>query len=116
MKGIALPIRATARGGLRLSEGDEQLDKLVAMAILPCPSRNPFQRLGIGQYTFRTITPPLESEIIEDIKDAFRSFEQERRARLLSVSVNKENGELMAEVVYTSLETSRERIVKEKLR
>lgn len=114
MRGIDLPFRVTSQGGLAMSEDKEQVEKLLIVALQPCPSENPFQDLGLAaDVIYRINDKFIESEIILEVERLFAFFERQRRARLNGRPIfsRTTEGELQMDIEYVNLETARQRVL-----
>jgi hypothetical protein len=110
--GLALPV-AVQQGRAAIVQGEAQLKKVIFLALMPCPSANPFQDLGLEpDLVFSINDEATEALVNRRIDDAFRRFEAEGRARLADgypqFSIDSATQELIADIKYVNLETTSE--------
>jgi len=108
--GLQIPINVNKRGGAQVTDEDDQLKKLLLVALRPCNSANPFQQLGISaDVIFRVNDDMIESEAALEIKNIFDYFEERKRARLVSDPVfsRPRVGELQVDLEYINMENNR---------
>jgi len=110
-KGISLPVRANARGGITLADAEAYIDEVVLRACSPNYSDNPFDALPLPEdIVFAINDPALKMRAIADIRRAFLYLERIGFARLASdESIKFETGEVEGEatlqVRYINLQT-----------
>ena len=113
-KGIALPIRVNRRGGFQLSEGDEQADKIVRLALSSLDNDNAFQQdLGLGQaFIFAPRTPAFRSLVLARLDAIFAELEARKLYSLDRTSIRFSRGDVEGEEVlemkYVNLNTDEE--------
>lgn len=108
--GLRLPLGVDERGGAALEEGDEQLSKIISIALAPCDSANPFQDLGIDEAViFDLASPRTQARLKSRIERVFRRLEAEKRAKLKSLRFEPAEGELIAKITYINLESDEEK-------
>lgn len=109
-KGIAVPFRAR-NGRLVLSEGAEEMKKIVMLAVGERDNTNPFnQAVGIEHPLFALSDEGSFALARRDIEDHFAKFEAQRRAKLGSVKTGELSpGESAIEVAYVDLDTDSEK-------
>jgi hypothetical protein len=123
-KGIALPI-ITTRGRVRVSDGEEQMSKIVLLALADGDSQNPFASdYGIRAPIFTLGTGSLRAVLDREIKQHFDRWEGGRRAKLVSAQMfgtadgsgrADRNGDFEIRIVYIDLETNTEHSVVKKI-
>lgn len=109
-KGLNLPV-GTLQGRAVLIEGEEQLKKVIQLAVSDCESDNPFQEEGIGNDSVFDINDALtEQRLRRRVIDAFRALAAQGRARLdpsyPMFSRDSFNQELWIDIRYINLETT----------
>jgi hypothetical protein len=109
-QGLTLPVQA-AKGRAVLDQGDDELRKVIMIALSDCDSANPFQDLGLDPSDVFAINDEVtQAEIRQRIAVAFKRFEAEGLARLLpgypKFGVNSVAQELISELKYQNLETT----------
>lgn len=120
--GIAVPVGVNEAGGVRLSTGSENSDKIVKLALASDENENAFQQnigLGIGMI-FDINDPTLRARIMGRIFDVFRRFEAQRRYRLRQNTIRWEENpaeqELILTFQYVDLEADDERLFRQDYR
>src|SRR5262245_2061814 len=106
--GLSLPLRAD-NGRAALSTGEEQLKKVIMLAIADCDSGNPYQDLGIDQaIVFSMNDDQTKAYAKRRIVDAFRRLEVEGRAQLIGAPTftTLEGGSLECQIKYLNIETN----------
>ena len=78
----------------------------IRLALLRGPAGNPFSD-SEGLPVFEPLAGASEAAVRVRIEAAFRSLERTRRARLTGLTFRRGAGELVAEVEYVDLETTR---------
>ncbi len=117
--GLALPVGADPGGGLRISKGAENDNKIVSLALGDCSNDNAFQQdIGFGpQPIFEINDPSLRSTVMMRIRQVFDKFKRERRYELVEGTVKIKSagdpgvaeGDHIMEFKYISLEANDER-------
>lgn len=108
--GLRLPLGVDERGGAALEEGDDQLSKIISIALAPCGSDNPFQDLGINEsIIFDLASPRTQARLKGRIERVFKRLEAEKRAKIKSLRFDFGDGELMAKITYINLESDEEK-------
>jgi len=110
-KGVKWPFEATGRGGLKQSS--DNIKGLLALALLPRHSSNPFnERDGIGSadWTWTAVTPHSTAMMKQRVERVFSRFQRAGRARLVGVEVHApgahaDDGQVLVEVVWVDLGT-----------
>jgi hypothetical protein len=110
MTGIALPI-SVVKGRLQLTDGEDQLKKIIFLGLSDCDSANPFQDLGIDTtVVFSIADEDTKARVRRRIVTVFDNLKAQGRARLASgspaFSVDSETQELIAEIEYVNMETT----------
>ena len=110
-RGIALPLRAEG-GRLVLSEGTEQLSKIIILRLMSSSCENPFLDLGgRDDVIFGTGSAAAQQQIAAKINNVFRYLEQRERARLVPGYPQFDsfvNGDMNVSVRYFDIEQARE--------
>lgn len=110
-QGLDLPLGAD-QGRARLARGEDQLKKIITLALSDGDSENPFQDLGIGNgNVFDVNDQDLQARLRQRIVAVFRRFSTERRAALAPGSPTFRRGgadgeELIASIKYVNMETT----------
>lgn len=110
-QGLEVPVSAE-QGRLRIAQGEEQLKKVITLALADGDSDNPFQDLGLGNGSIFDINDQdLQAKMRQRIVRAFRRFQAEGRAMLAQGSpVFRRGGsdgeELYAVIRYINMETT----------
>jgi hypothetical protein len=117
--GLALPVGADPGGGLRISRGAENDNKIVSLALGDCSNGNAFQQdIGFGPAPiFEINDPALRSTVMMRIRQVFDNFKKERRYELVEGTVKIRSagdpgvpeGDHIMEFRYISLEVNDER-------
>ena len=111
--GLSTPLRTTLGGRLKTVKGDEQIDKLLAIALRACPSTNPFQSLDItGDIPFSLNNEETVARVKMKLSEVSARFETIHRAKILmdSLWIEKsiDGSELHVHLKYINLETDTE--------
>src|SRR5438128_1128996 len=81
-QGLETPVGAE-QGRARLVQGEDQLKKVIALALSDGDSDNPFQDLGLGNGSIFDINDEdLQAKMRQRVARVFRRFHLERRASL----------------------------------
>jgi hypothetical protein len=96
-----------------LVEGEEQLKKIIFLALSDCSSDNPFQDLGMDpDIVFANNDGETQARLNHRIVERFQRFEVEGRAKLAPsyprFSADERSQELVVDVRYVNLETTSE--------
>tara|TARA_Y100001963_G_scaffold112427_1_gene155630 strand:- start:109 stop:477 length:369 start_codon:yes stop_codon:yes gene_type:complete len=105
-KGVKWPLQVTGRGGL--TQTSDNIESLLALALLPRRSSNPFNRrdgIGSPDWTWRAVTPTSLAQVKRRVAQVFDRFHVAGRAKLVSVNVEPQNvdGELQVSVAWVDL-------------
>lgn len=110
--GLSLPLRAV-NGRAALDAGEDQLKKIIAMALSDCDNGNPFQEDSMGidpTIVFSLNDVETQAFVRRRIIDKFKALEVDGRARLdldgFSFDNSAEEGELVCTIRYINLETT----------
>jgi len=98
-------------GRLRLSEGSEQLSKIIIIGLMDGSNANPFNVVGGAQdVIFNVNDQAVRSRITLKIRQLFRRLEMEERARLAPgwpiFHTEEGTGELVATIQYFDMESA----------
>ena len=113
-RGLALPVGATPTGRAKVSGGDVQMAKLVALSMADGESTNPFNTdVGLAVRVFDVDSVGSRSLVRRGIERHFARWQADGRARLEAVQVQPatDGGDLHVLVRYTDLETDEPRDV-----
>ena len=108
MKGLSIPLGVGPDGRAALSEGEDQLKKIISLRLSFGESENPFQQLGIPSPIFQINDPTTQAIIKNWINRTFRILRAEGRARLVDGSIKflrESEGEMILELKYVNLKT-----------
>ena len=113
--GVAVPLRATAAGGLARVYGEDHDFKIIASALMGHTNDNPFQQpsTDIEDGLFDIADPAAHALIVRRVEDAFEEFERQHRYRLLPGTTQirtNENGTFVI-LKYHNLESDETRAV-----
>jgi len=114
--GFKLPLKENASGGIALSKGDENNDKIVKLGLAATDNLNSFQQnIGIGQdMIFDLGDPALRGLLVVKIKKLFARFELQKRFKLLTDTLQwseiSNSGELQLKFRYMDIETEEEKL------
>jgi len=108
--GLKVPVGVDEAGGAALVSGDDDLAKIVMMALSPGSSRNPFQKLGINEeMIFGDGNAKTMATIQLAVENVFKRLEADNRAALddngLNMKMDEGTMEMQATVSYINLET-----------
>ncbi len=114
--GLSLPIRANPSGGLAKVSGDEQDQKVIALALLSDDNENSFQQnngLGISM-VFDIQDPNARAEILMNLRRVFQRFERLKRFKLKENTIqwtddNDKEGVAVLSFKYIALESDSEK-------
>jgi hypothetical protein len=118
--GLALPVGVEPGGGLRISKGADNDNKIVSLALGDCSNDNAFQQgIGFGAPpNFEINDAGLRSQVILQVRRVFDKFKRERRYELVEGTVKVsaagdpgvQEGEHILQFRYISLEANEERL------
>ena len=75
-KGLSVPLRVSKGGGAAKEKEENQLDKLVVLALQEGGDMNPYQNLGLKpKIIFRINDDGAKFDIADDIKRVLKSFD-----------------------------------------
>lgn len=117
--GLAMPVGVGPDGGARLSEGDENDDKVIRLALGDDANENAFQQnIGVGaDMVFGQSDELLQASIMRRIGEVFRRFEAAKRYTLKRETIvwsrDSNTQELILQFKYLSLESEREQTFRE---
>lgn len=112
--GLAMPVGVGTDGGARLSEGDENDDKIIRLALGDDSNENAFQQnVGVGaDMVFGQSDELLQAAIMRRVTEVFKRFEAQKRyiikRNTIVWSRDSETQELVLQFKYLSLESERE--------
>jgi len=112
-KGLAIPVRAV-NGRAALTDGADQMRKIIMLALGEGESTNPFNGSDVGMDAklFRLDLPAMRSLTRRAVDAHFRRFQANDRAQLIAADFLKsEGGELNLFVRYSDLETDEEQLL-----
>lgn len=112
-RGLALPVRVAPWGGVATVSGDENDDKIIALALSSDDNENAFnQFIGLGDAMIFDISDPqIRGKIIGRIREIFRKFEIQKRYKLVEESVHwgleefEAQGDLSLSFKYFNIES-----------
>jgi hypothetical protein len=109
-KGLKVPVGVNEAGGAAMVDADDDLAKIIMLALSPGYSRNPFQKLGMDEgIIFDTGTARTMASIQLSIEAIFKRLEASNRAALddngLIMEMDEGTMEMRATVSYINLET-----------
>jgi hypothetical protein len=111
MKGLTIPVGVNNRGGALLSDGDEQADKIIRLALHDGDNDNAYQQevsLGIDMI-YDVNGPSAQGQIVYRIIRIFQEFEKNELFKLVQDSIKwtelPETQELELEFKYINLES-----------
>jgi len=110
-KGLALPVKASGKGGAILNEGDEHADQIIRTALGDCDSEHAFQQdIGIGSgMIFDIDDENMRAKVLRRLFNIFRLFENEKLFKLQRDSIKwsseQDKGETTLEFKYINLES-----------
>ena len=115
-KGLDLPIRVSPRGGVLLSEGSENDNKIVLLALGETDNDNAFQQdIGLGaSMIFRNNDIALRGIVLAKVRSIFDKFKRELRYELVENSLrwtSVKEGEAILELRYISKEANEVRLL-----
>lgn len=114
--GIAVPVRVSVGGGMRLVDGDENDQKTIAMALGSDDNENAFQQdIGLGDFmVFSVHDPEIRGKVMNRIRTIFKKFEAQKRFKLFPNTVrwltDDESGEMTLQFKYLSIESDEEKV------
>jgi len=120
-RGLAFPVGVSPRGGARLVEGQDNDNKIIAIALGDDTNDNAFQQnIGLGPAPIFDINDPsARPKITVRLRAIFDRFKAQRRYQLIEDSVKwydadsgAGEGNLILEFRYLSLEANEERLFK----
>jgi hypothetical protein len=117
--GLAMPVGVNESGGARLSEGDENDDKIIRLALGDDASENAFQQnIGVGaDMVFGQSDELLQAQIMRRVNEVFKRFEAQKRYMLrrntIAWSIDSNTQELILQFKYVALESDREQTFRE---
>lgn len=125
-KGLALPVGVDSTGGARLVDGDENDNKIVLLSLGDDTSENAFQQgIGLGPFPIFEINDALaRPQVLARIRQIFARFKALRRYELVEDSLRwltsedddfVEEGMLVLEFKYISLEANEQRLFRTKV-
>lgn len=117
--GLAMPVGVGQGGGARLSEGDENDDKIIRLGIGDDASEHAFQQnIGVGaDMVFGQSDELLQAQIMRRLHEVFKRFEAQKRYTLrrntITWSQDSKTQELILQFKYVALESDREQTFRE---
>jgi len=111
-KGLAIPVRAV-HGRAVLTDGADQMRKIVMLALGDGESDNPFNGsdVGLRGELFHLDGSAMRSLVRRSVEAHFRRFQADDRAQLVAADFFKaQGGEVNLFVRYTDLETDEEQL------
>ncbi len=115
-RGFALPLRPSPTGGVAITEGDEQADKIIRLSLSDNESDNAFQQnLGLGsRMIFDPLSPSFRAQVLSRLFEIFAEYEKLKLFKLVKGSVTwtrgPADGEQTLEFRYINLESDEEAI------
>lgn len=109
--GLDIPVGVNPSGGARLVDGDVNDNKIISMALGDDDNENAFQQnIGLGiDMIFAIEDPAVRAKIMGRLRAIFRSFEAQKRYRLMPATVkwsqDSETQDLILEFKYLNLES-----------
>jgi hypothetical protein len=109
-KGIAVPVRVNALGGVQTTEKDDDADKTIRLALSDNDNENAFQQgIGLGSdAVFAIRNPGFRAKVLARLLRIFAAFEKEKLFRIVRTSIawsRGGEGEQILEFKYINLET-----------
>lgn len=117
--GLAMPVGVNEGGGARLSEGSDNDDKIIRLALGDDSNENAFQQnVGVGaDMVFGQSDELLQAQIMRRLLEVFKRFEAQNRytlrANTVRWSIDSNAQELILEFKYVALESDREQSFRE---
>lgn len=92
IRGLSLPLRVNKGGGAAKEKEENQLDKLIVLAVQEGGDNNPFQNLGLSSSVIYRINDETSKfDIADEIKRVLKSFKGRIELGSNGVVVNAEN-------------------------
>ena len=115
-RGLSLPLGVDASGRAKTSIGQEENEKIIAIALGSGELDNPFLDIGIGErFVFNISGPETRGQIVQRAKRVFRRLQALQRFRLIEDTVRvidgDEPGVLLVTLQYIDLEADEPRDV-----
>jgi hypothetical protein len=113
--GIALPFRVNSSGGIQLVDKDDNDQKIIKIALADGDNENAFQQdITLGkENVFQVGDPRFRSRVTAKLKSIFKSFQAEKRFKLLTNTIKwkegQDFGEQVLEFKYVNLESDEEK-------
>lgn len=108
LKGLSIPLRATAAGRSAISVGDDHASKIIEVALSDCENNNAFQQDdGLGNVAFEISDDVFKGRIRVRLTKLFRELETALLYRLEPETIAWEDGEGETTLTfsYTNLES-----------
>ena len=107
MKGLSVPVGVGPDGRAMTDEGEDQLQKIIALKLSFGDSENPFQTIGIPSPVFEINDPTSQAIIKNWIRRVFRQLRADGRAKLVerSIKFEEDEGEMILNFRYVNLKT-----------
>jgi hypothetical protein len=104
-----MPVGVGPKGGARVSEGSEQDDKIIRLALGDDDNENAFQQnVGMGAgMVFDVSDVMVRAKVVTRMRSIFRRFEAQKRYRLREDTIRwkQSGGDLVLYFAYINLES-----------
>ena len=114
-----MPVGVGPGGGARLSEGEDNDNKIILLALGDDANENAFQQnIGVGaDMVFGISDELMQANIMRRVGDVFKKFEAQKRYTLRRNTIrwlqDSDTQELILEFKYVALESDREQTFRE---